>query len=618
MSSTTPPFAEPLSPEEIESRLRSLAEGALADPGLDELEMKYLLEILMRSSLLLTEGYDSATLDRIFAGERQPSVLIDPRDTAARDEAQMVRAWSVPDLLKTYGDKCLYDVGLAGKTIFRGIDLSDLGPRSYGLASRVLSLLAQDRTLRDFYDHNLMERLPIDEEVIFLRQCASRFRVYAQVLQAFRGWEPALPSLPPEQAPASRLTREVELPKPTALTPTTAAESKAPREAAAEGSTDGVLDDMSDLERGERLTRYERQILLSSLDVAALRERLKDEVVDQDAAVDSLCDDLLVSALGTRPRPRPQSYLLVGPTGVGKNYLIETLVRLLEEEWETEIPFLVLEGPQYTHPSDVSELKGSTRGFIRSDEEGVLSEFHEKARMSPLSFVLVDEVEKAHPQLPRFFLSIMDRGSTMDNKGRLLRFPATLIAYTSNLGYSEESMRGEAIGYGGRGTRAPGRAAAARTMTRGLPPEFLNRLKVIHFSSLSRSSAGRILDQEIARIATRYRDRHGIELEVTPAARAAILDRGFSLEHGARHLTAETDRICNVEVSRRLQHGTGPMPDATRQLIRQIRLARRGERPVDEVALRLEVQRHARLRHGPRRITVDESGGGFVYEDETP
>ncbi len=610
MGSTTPPVAEPLSPEEIESRLRTLAEGALADPGLDELEMKYLLEILMRSSLLLSEGYDSATLDRIFAGERQPSVLIDPRDAATRDEAQMVRVWSVPDLLKTYGDKCLYDVGLAGRTIFRGIDLSDLGPRSYGLASRVLSLLAQDRTLRDFYDHNLMERLPIDEEVIFLRQCASRFRVYAQVLQAFRGREPALPSLPPEQPPSSRLAREVETPTPTA-------ESTVPREAAAEGSAAGILDDISGLDRGERLTRYERQILLSSLDIAALRARLKDEVVDQDVAVDGLCDDLLVSALGTRPRPRPQSYLLVGPTGVGKNYLIETLVRLLEEEWETEIPFLVLEGPQYTYPSDVSELKGSTRGFIRSDEEGLLSEFHDKARMSPLSFVLVDEVEKAHPQLPRFFLSIMDRGSTMDNKGRLLRFPATLIAFTSNLGYSEESMRGEAIGYGGRGTRAAGRAAAARTMMRGLPPEFLNRLKVIHLSSLSRSSAVRILDQEIARIAARYRDRHGIELEVTPAARAAILDRGFSLEHGARHLTGEADRICNVEVSRRLQHGTGPMPDGARRLIRQIRLARRGGRPVDEAALRQEVQQYARLRHGPHRVTVDEDGGGFVYGDET-
>lgn len=610
MGATIPLFAEPLSPEQIEVRLRTLAEGAPVEPELDEMEMKYLLEILMRSSLLLTEEYDSATLDRIFAGERQPSVLIDPRETTASGgEEQLVRVWSVPDLLKTYGDKCLYDVGLAGRMIYRGIDLSDLGPRSYGLASRILSLLAQDRTLRDFYDHNLIERLPIDEEVIFLRQCASRFRVYARILQAFRGCEPALPSFPPEPPPPSRPARKFE-------TTLSTVEPALPRQTGAEGSAGGVLDDIADLDRSERLARYERQILLASLDIAALRERLKNEVVDQDAAVDSLCDDLSVSALGTRPRPRPQSYLLVGPTGVGKNYLIETFIRLLEEEWETEIPFLVLEGPQYTYPSDVSELKGSTRGFIRSDEEGLLSEFYDKARVSPLSCVLVDEVEKAHPQLTRFFLSIMDRGSTMDNKGRLLRFPATILAYTSNLGYSEESMRGEAIGYGTVAEYSGRRDAAARTMKRGLSPEFLNRLKVIHFSPLSRASAARILDQEIARIAARYRDRHGIELEVTPAARVAILNRGFSLEYGARHLTSETDRVCNVEVSLRLQRGTGPMPDKTRRLIRRIRLARGGERPVDEGALRQEVQQHARLRHGPRRVTVDESGGRFVYGNE--
>lgn len=607
MSSTTPPFAEPLSPEEIESRLRSLAEGAPVDPGLDELEMKYLLEILMRSSLLLREGYDSATLDRIFAGERQPSVLIDPRDTASSGEEQLVRIWSVPDRLKTYGDKCLYDVGLAGRTIFRGIDLSDLGPRSYGLASRVLSLLAQDQTLRDFYDRNLMERLPIDEEVIFLRQCASRFRIYAQILQAFRGWEPALRSLPAEQSHAARAERAVETESLVA--------GADPRPAAGERHA-APVDEMAGLDRGERLLRYERQILLASLDIAALRSRLKSEVVDQDVAVDRLSDDLSVFALGTRPRPRPQSYLLVGPTGVGKNHLIETLVRLLEEEWETEIPFLVLEGPQYTYPSDVSELKGSTRGFIRSDEEGLLSEFHDKARMSPLSFVLVDEVEKAHPQLTRFFLSIMDRGSTMDNRGRMLRFPATILAYTSNLGYSEESMRGDAIGYGGGVARAAGRAAAARSMKRGLSPEFLNRLKVIHFSPLTRASAGRILDQEIARIAARYQERHGIELQVTPAARAAILDRGFSLEYGARHLTGEADRVCNVEVSLRLQEHAGPVDEGARRLVRQIRLARSGRRPVDEEALRQQVMQHTRLRHRPRRVTVDASGGLFVYRDE--
>jgi hypothetical protein len=635
MTAGIPPFAEPLSPEEIESRLRTLAEGAMVDPGLDELEMKYLLEVLMRSSLLLSEGYDTQTLDRIFAGERQPSVLIEAPEGhgGVRREDQLLRAWSVPDVLRTCGDKCLYDVGLAGRMIVHGIDLSDLGPRSYDLASRVLALLGQDRSLREFYERNLVERLPIEEEILFLRQCASRFRVYAQILQAFRGWEPASPSSPPDRRPAARLSLGEE-PAPSrdvgllSIIPgSDLPGNEGPSESQSARATREKAEDLTGLDRNERLTRYERQILLSSLDLQKLRTRLKEAIIDQDDAVDRFCDDLSVFAMGTRARPCPQSYLLAGPTGVGKNYLIETLVRLLEEEWKTEIPFLVLEGPQYTYPSDVNELKGSTRGFIRSDEEGLLAEFYDKARLAPLSFLLVDEVEKAHPQLTRFFLALMDRGSTLDNKGRLLRFPATILAYTSNLGYSEESMRGAEIGYGG-GTIRSGRRAASRTLKRGLAPEFLNRLRIIHFAPLSKASAARILDLEIARIAARYRDRHGIELIVTSPARAALVNRGFSEEYGARHLMSEADRILNVEVALRLQRGIGPMPESTRRLLGRIRQARRGERPIDEAVLRSEIEKQTCPQRGRRRIIVDtrggvdgkgggdEVGGSFDYREE--
>ena len=281
-----------------------------------------------------------------------------------------------------------------------------------------------------------------------------------------------------------------------------------------------------------------------------------------------------------------------------------------------EIPILLIEGPQYTYPSDVSELKGSTRGFIRSDEQGLLAEFHERARKAPLSFLVVDEIEKAHAQLHRFFLSLMDRGSTMDNKGRLLRFPATVLAYTSNLGYSEEQMRGDPIGYGAA-RRGPGRrGAASRHLKRGLPPEFLNRLRVIHFAALSRGSAERILDQEIDRIAARYQALHAIELHVSLAAHAALVDRGFSEEYGARHLVEQADRILNVEVSLRLQAFTPGLSEEGRCLLARIREARDGGRAIDEEALRSAVGRETRLAGPVVRVAVDWSEGGFVYRVE--
>jgi hypothetical protein len=188
-------------------------------------------------------------------------------------------------------------------------------------------------------------------------------------------------------------------------------------------------------------------------------------------------------------------------------------------------------------------------------------------------------------------------------------------------------MRGAEIGYGGGAIRS-GRRAASRTLKRGLAPEFLNRLRIIHFAPLSKASAARILDLETARIAARYRDRHGIELIVTSPARAALVNRGFSEEYGARHLMSEADRILNVEVALRLQRGIGPMPESTRRLLGRIRQARRGERPIDEAVLRSEIEKQTCPQRGRRRIIVDtrggvdgkgggdEVGGSFDYREE--
>src|SRR6185295_10858942 len=415
--------------------------------------------------------------------------------------------------------KCLYDVGVAGRTTHRGLQLQEIGPRSYDLAGQVLSLLSDDRMLREHFERNRLGRLPLDEEVLFLRQCATRFDLYARILQAWREPE-AAPSLaggearvalPPAANPPvvsggalapvpSRRPRAARGPERPAPRP---APDPRARPVAVQAEEEGP-----DTDRDTRLARFERTLLLRTLDLDQLRQDLSEDVVDQDEAVHRLCDDLSVFAAGMRDRQRPLSYFLVGPTGVGKNHLMESLARRLEAAWECEVPTLLLEGPQYAYPSDVNELKGATRGFIRSDEEGLLAEFHARARCAPLSVLLVDEVEKAHPQLMRFFLSLMDRGSTMDNRGRVLKFPATLLAFTSNAGYSEIEMRQAPIGYaaGGSGRRRD----AARALRRGLAPEFLARLQVIHFHPLGRASAGRILDLEIGRLAERFQKRHGV------------------------------------------------------------------------------------------------------------
>jgi ATP-dependent Clp protease ATP-binding subunit ClpA len=295
-------------------------------------------------------------------------------------------------------------------------------------------------------------------------------------------------------------------------------------------------------------------VLFASLDIDRLRGALNAIIIDQEPAVAALCDEFTLSASGTRDLRKPPGYFLVGPTGVGKNHLVESLARVLEGIWQVEVPMLTIEGPNYTYPSDINELRGATRGFIRSDEEGLLAAFQERAAKAPVSIILVDEVEKAHVQLRTFFLSILDRGTTTDNKGRVLNLANAIVFFTSNLGYSEREQRTAPIGYGDDAARHAGADADVRSdLRRALSPEFMNRVRMIHFARLTTASAERILDLEFARIARRYAEVHELNLVLDPSARRELLARGFSPAFGARRLAATLESVCNVAISQRIR-----------------------------------------------------------------
>ena len=136
--------------------------------------------------------------------------------------------------------------------------------------------------------------------------------------------------------------------------------------------------------REQQLSIYERVLLFSAIDMDRLRNALDATVIDQQTAVNALCDEFSLFATGTRDPRKPPAYFMVGPTGVGKNHLVETLCRLLEGIWKIDVPVLTIEGPNYTYPSDINELRGATRGFIRSDEEGLMTSFHERSSRSPI------------------------------------------------------------------------------------------------------------------------------------------------------------------------------------------------------------------------------------------
>jgi len=624
--------------EGIEQRIRDVVSRLVPEVRVDELELSHLADVVTNHTLLLNDLYSARRLDQIM-GQDSISVLHSiPELTRHEEEISsdaIRKIRSIPDDIRVVGDKCLYDVGLFGRQDYRGLDLRQLGVRCYHLASELLEHLADDRRLRDYFRQNRLAPMPIEEEVVFLRQCATRFTIYTSLLRSLHIFDPV---------PAMDTTGNVGAPDVTRASPpapATAPPAARPEEVGAD--LDEIDPSGSETPRGGRremrealpfeaaplasmvpgadklprrdlLSLYERLVLFSNLDVPGLRGELNRVVVDQPEAVDSLCDELSLYATGTQSLSRPASFFFVGPTGVGKNHLAECLIRALESVWGIQIPFLLLEGPQYTYPSDINELKGAARGFIRSDEEGILTEFYERASSAPLSVILIDEVEKSHPQFRKFFLGLMDRGTTMDNHGDTLHFVNTLFVYTSNVGYSRLQTSTQPIGFGDIAAHDEFKhREVVQDLKKILTPEFVNRVSVIRFRPLTRSSVERIFDLEFEKVATRYREMQGISLILTREAREEMILQGYNPEYGARPLARLINTIANVEVSKRLKKDEMRGSREMAELLAFIREAREGQRAIDPAALS-RVLEHTRVQVGYVALEIGWDGQAYTYK----
>jgi len=604
---------ESLDEQEFEARLRDAARGVCPERVMDDLEVQHLMRVVTECSLLLADVYSDERIARILHPERgllgHVLARLDADGGAALDLLRRVRR--LPDEARILGNKALFDSGLLGLRRVRGYDLEELGPRAYRAAGQALELLAEDRRLQELFKQNRLLMLPLEQEVVFLRQCSEKFRLYTDILKQIQRQAP-IPSI-------AELARRVPLMAAAAEALVGAApEDEAP---AAPAEQNGYAeaaraDPVAHPGSPERtISDWERLLLFSSLDLARLQSALDATVVDQPQAVRALCDEFSLFAAGTRDPRKPPAYFLVGPTGVGKNHLVETMRRVLGAVWGLEIPTLTLEGPNYTYPSDINELRGATRGFIRSDEEGLLTTFHQRSSRAPLAVLLVDEVEKAHPHLMTFFLSILDRGTTTDNRGQVLDFSNCLIFFTSNIGYSDAQRGSAPIGYFDQPARQATSDRDVRTqLRRQLRPEFVNRLRTIHFERLGPHSVERILDLEFARVAARYHEVHGLALELDPAAREELIRRGFSPVFGARHLAATIEGVCNVEIAKKLrQDDRGTPADSRRALIDWLREAREGRRAYSPEELARRVQESARAHVDYRGLRVVFRDGAFDY-----
>ncbi len=293
-----------------------------------------------------------------------------------------------------------------------------------------------------------------------------------------------------------------------------------------------------------QLTTEERERLLH------MAETIKKRVIGQDEAVEKVAEVVKMARTGLKDPKRPAGvFLFLGPTGVGKTELAKATAQFL---FGSENEMIRLDMSEYMDKYNVSKLIGSPPGYIGYDEEGQLTG---KLRRKPYSVVLLDEIEKAHPEIFDLFLQVFDEGRLTDSKGRTIDARNAIFIMTSNVG--TELYKGGRLGFKGT-TSQEGQDVREQIVTelkKTFRPEFLNRIdEVLFFRSLSTEDLSRIADNLIADLRDRLGER-GILVEVKKEALDLICRQGYDPMNGARPLARAIERSVTKPLSEKIIAG---------------------------------------------------------------
>lgn len=270
----------------------------------------------------------------------------------------------------------------------------------------------------------------------------------------------------------------------------------------------------------QRITEDEAEKLLQ------LEDRIKTRVIGQTKAIESLSRAIRRNRSGFKKKKKPTSFIFVGPTGVGKTELVKTIA---VELFNSEDALIRVDMSEYMEKHTVSKLIGAPPGYVGYDEGGQLTE---KVRRKPYSVILLDEIEKAHPDVFNMLLQILEDGRLTDNQGKTVSFENTVIIMTSNAG---TNFKSSGIGFS-QNESDKLEESVKDALKEHFRPEFLNRIdEVIIFNSLSKNELKQIVDIMIKEVIEDAKEKN-ITISITDSLKDYILEVGYDEKYGARPL----------------------------------------------------------------------------------
>ncbi len=278
------------------------------------------------------------------------------------------------------------------------------------------------------------------------------------------------------------------------------------------------------------------------------------KVIGQDEAIKKLTKAIQRTRVGLKDPKKPiGSFIFLGPTGVGKTELAKMLATYL---FDKEDSLIRIDMSEYMEKFSVSRLVGAPPGYVGYEEGGQLTE---KVRRKPYSVVLLDEIEKAHPDVFNILLQVLDDGILTDGLGRRVDFRNTIIIMTSNIGVRDLKDFGAGIGFANRakseGSDDVMKATIQSALKKAFSPEFLNRLDdVVVFNSLSKDHIFKIIDISLGKLFRRITDL-GYKIELTEKAKDFLAEKGYDQQYGARPLNRAIQKYLEDAIAEEILKG---------------------------------------------------------------